>query len=289
MILNPTLIPVELTILMTTYNRADLLKQNIENLMRSQYDFELLVMNDASVDNTDEIMASFSDSRITYEKNVVNGGYAYTLNKGIKLAKNDWIFLCEDDAFIIDPDEFIKLLLSEMQDNIIIGTRLQIKKRSYLSRSIYKIKKMIVEPLAHDMIGYNGDKRKEVKYCNNCFAFNKEKIKTRFDEVDYKINTIRIESDFQIRARKKEGVKILYNPKLLIDHKFYPTGGLPDTRSLYKRIENHVIFLHKHYSTWNKYAFIILNFIAHPTQISVVLDAVKNAEDYIKNKNEKMN
>ena len=128
------------------------------------------------------------------------------------------------------------------------------------------------------MIGYNGNIRKYVEFCNNCFAFNKNDIKTRFDEVSYKRNTFRIESDFEIRARRS-GAKIIYNPKLLIDHKFEPTGGLPETRSLLKRIENHILFLNKYYSKWNIYVYIILNILAHPFNLSTVYNAVKSANE----------
>ena len=272
---------IDLTILMLTYNRANMLMQNVENLMKSNYDFELLVLNDASSDNTDVVMNNFSDSRIHYEKNVINKGYAYSLNKGIRLAKYDWIFFCEDDAFIVNPDKFIDILLLEMDDNVIIGTHLRIKDKRIIKRFLYDVKRMIVEPLTHDMIGYNGYDRRHVNFCNNCFAFNKNIIKTRFDEIDYKDNTVRIESDFQIRARK-DGALILYNPELVIDHKFYAEGGLSETRSLYKRIENHIIFLHKYYSKWNIYIFILLNFLVHPMNVSTIINAVTSANEKIK-------
>ena len=90
-------LPNDITIVMTTYNRMNVLKENILNVLSSKYFFELLIIDDGSNDDTENTVNEINDVRLKYYSNDKNRGYAYSLNRGIKLAGNDWIFLCEDD------------------------------------------------------------------------------------------------------------------------------------------------------------------------------------------------
>ena len=267
------------TIIITTYKRAKLLRKNIKNLLDSEFEFELLILNDGSPDDTDIVVKSYlKDTRVSYFKNSTNKGYAYSLNKGIELSKNEWIFLCEDDAFIINQKKFFEILIKEMKDNLIIGTYLIQPKYSIIKNLIRNAKKIIAEPLTNEMHQYNGKKRKYVSFVNNCFAFNKNKLKTRFDELKFRKCTHRIESDFQIRARR-EGAKIIYNPQLIIDHKRYPLGGIPP-RNEYNFIFNHLIFLNEYYSRWKIFIYILLKCINRPRSLSTIKKALKDFLSY---------
>ncbi len=59
---------MKLAIIMATFNRSKILKENISSLLKSSYNFELLVVDDGSNDNTEEIVKSFQDPRIKYFK-----------------------------------------------------------------------------------------------------------------------------------------------------------------------------------------------------------------------------
>lgn len=281
--------PINLTIIMPTYNRAKLLRENIETILKSDYAFELLIIDDGSQDETKEVVELFGDRRITYRRHSSNCGQAKSLNEGIELAKNSQIMLCEDDAFIIDPDRFFEILLFELNQKNIVGTHLIRNGTEIEPKFIEKIKCFFAEPLSKEVYTYNEHKRKIVKFCNACFAFNKADVRTRFEERDYMrardvynvYNAFRIESDFQLQARK-EGTQIIYNPKLVIDHKRYLTGGHRVHRKdsfLFQCMVNHMIFLKRFYSIWNVYAYAVLEFLAHPAKWSIVGKAL---EAYIK-------
>jgi glycosyltransferase involved in cell wall biosynthesis len=269
--------PINLTIVMTTYNRVDLLKQNIASLLSSEYSFELLIVDDASSDQTEKTVKSFRDARIAYYRNSVNRGYAKSLNIGIKHAKNAQILLCEDDAFILNPNAFFRVLLSEIKPKTIVATRLLTNGKESRLGLIGRVKRFFAESLAGEVYLYNGHERKAVKFCNNCFCFNKNEINTRFNERDYVGNVFRIESDFQFRALK-EGAQIIYNPELVIDHRRYVIGGLrvpEENIFLYQCMINHITFLKKHYARWKIYAYVALRLSMRSPEWSVIRSAFK--------------
>ncbi len=62
--MNPTV-----SVIIPTYNRANLVSRAIKSVLNQTYqDFEIIVVDDCSEDNTEEIVKSFNDSRIRYIK-----------------------------------------------------------------------------------------------------------------------------------------------------------------------------------------------------------------------------
>jgi len=92
------------SVVIPTYNRADKLERALKSVLCQTYkNFEILVMDNGSTDNTHEIVASFSDPRIKYEWDENSGGPARPRNRGIALAKSEWIcFLDSDDWWMAD-------------------------------------------------------------------------------------------------------------------------------------------------------------------------------------------
>lgn len=79
-----------ITILMPAYNVGPYIKEAIESVLAQTFkDFTLLVIDDCSTDNTAEVVHSFSDSRIRYEKNDCNLGLAENLNRGLDLSDTE--------------------------------------------------------------------------------------------------------------------------------------------------------------------------------------------------------
>ena len=75
---------------MPNWNCAALIYQTIKSVMAQTYqNWELLIQNDCSTDNTDRIVRSFAekDERIKYETNPVNAGAAVTRNAALRRAK----------------------------------------------------------------------------------------------------------------------------------------------------------------------------------------------------------
>lgn len=89
----------KVTVLIPVYNGEQFLKQTIECVLSQTYqDFELLCIDDASTDNSADIIQSFQSPKINYIKNDKNLGIASTRNRGLELIETEYIaFLDQDD------------------------------------------------------------------------------------------------------------------------------------------------------------------------------------------------
>lgn len=86
------------SVIMPTYNNSIYIKKAIESVIYQDVDCELLIIDDASCDNTFEIVEPYLSDKILYIKNKCNQGVAATRNRGIQLAKGKYIaFLDSDD------------------------------------------------------------------------------------------------------------------------------------------------------------------------------------------------
>jgi glycosyltransferase involved in cell wall biosynthesis len=92
------------SIIVPTYNRAHLIGRAIQSVLNQTYqDFELIVVDDGSADNTEEVVKEFQkkDERIIYIRQEKNKGAAAARNTGIKAAKGEYIaFQDSDDEWL---------------------------------------------------------------------------------------------------------------------------------------------------------------------------------------------
>lgn len=96
------------SVLMPVYNGAKYLEPAIKSILNQTFtDFEFIVINDGSIDNSEEIIKSFNDERIRYILNEKNLRLINTLNKGLKLAKGKYIARMDADD-IAREDRFEK-------------------------------------------------------------------------------------------------------------------------------------------------------------------------------------
>lgn len=90
------------SIIMPSYNTGNYISESINSVINQSYkNWELIIVDDCSTDNTDEIIKDFlKDSRIKYLKNKENSGAAISRNKALRMAKGEWIaFLDSDDLW----------------------------------------------------------------------------------------------------------------------------------------------------------------------------------------------
>ena len=101
------------SIVIPTFNRAEKVSRALKSVLNQSFsDFEVLVMDDGSTDNTAEVVEKFSDSRIKYEWGKNFGGPAAPRNRGWKLAQGKYIaFLDSDDWWVSTKlEESLKVL-----------------------------------------------------------------------------------------------------------------------------------------------------------------------------------
>ncbi|MEU4207815.1 glycosyltransferase family 2 protein [Rothia terrae] len=109
------------SIIMPVYNTANSVVTAIESVLKqTDLDFELLIINDHSPDNADEVIKKYleitPDNRIRYITNHKNLGLAATRNRGMKIARGQWLaFIDSDDAY---KPSFLETLHASATDDI---------------------------------------------------------------------------------------------------------------------------------------------------------------------------
>jgi len=80
------------------YKFGHLLAECVESILAQSYqDFEVLIMDDNSPDNTPEVARSFKDPRVKHVRNEPNLGHLSNYNKGIALARGEYVWLISAD------------------------------------------------------------------------------------------------------------------------------------------------------------------------------------------------
>lgn len=96
------------SVVMSVYNGSSYLKEAVESILNQTYsNFEFLIINDGSTDNSLNIIQSFSDKRIKLIDNGVNKGLIYSLNKGFDEAQGKYIARMDADDISL-PNRFEK-------------------------------------------------------------------------------------------------------------------------------------------------------------------------------------
>jgi len=96
---------------MATYNRAGLIDSAVESAQKQSFkDWELIIADDGSVDNTKEVVSKLleKDSRIIYTRSEVNQGISKNYNRGLRLAKGEYVAMLDDDDPWCDPEKLEK-------------------------------------------------------------------------------------------------------------------------------------------------------------------------------------
>ena len=157
---------------MCTYNRAHYIKQAIDSVLSQTFqDWELLILDDCSTDNTHEIISPFlSDARIKYIKNEQNLGITKNRNRALSLSSGQYVAVLDSDDYWIDNSKLEKqdYFLDTNKEHALVGTGMiivdgqgQILKKS-ISRSsntLLKYSLLLKNFFCHSSVLY---RRKEI-------------------------------------------------------------------------------------------------------------------------------
>ncbi|NES72913.1 MAG: glycosyltransferase family 2 protein [Okeania sp. SIO2D1] len=90
---------MKFSIVITTYNRLDLLKRAINSALEQTVECEIIVVDDCSIDGTKNYVNSLG-GRVIYYCTSSNQGHAATMNLGVQNAQGDWIKPLDDDDYM---------------------------------------------------------------------------------------------------------------------------------------------------------------------------------------------
>ena len=93
---------MKVSAIVLTYNRAHMVKEAIDSILNQTFkDFELVIVDNYSSDNTESVVASYTDKRIRYFKNQNHGFMGVNRNFGIEKSGGEYIaFLDDDDIWL---------------------------------------------------------------------------------------------------------------------------------------------------------------------------------------------
>lgn len=115
---------VMFSVVVPLYNKEKFIKRCIDSILcQNCIDFEIIVVDDESTDDSASIASSFNDPRIKIIKKT-NGGPGSARNRGVTESSGEWIaFLDADDAWTNDHLEELKLLIETFEDAGIVATK----------------------------------------------------------------------------------------------------------------------------------------------------------------------
>lgn len=110
------------TVIIAAYNCEKYIREAIDSILQQSYkNFELIIIEDASADNTLEVIETYTDSRIQLIRNTENLGQTKSLNIGIKRATGKYILIMDADD-IAHPDRLkVQIEFMEKKPNIVLA------------------------------------------------------------------------------------------------------------------------------------------------------------------------
>ena len=191
----------KVTVLMSVYNGEKYLCEAIESILNQTFtDFEFLIINDGSTDKTSEILQSYRDSRIRIIDNEGNIGLTKSLNKGLRMARGEYI--ARMDADDVSMPERLEMQIEFIWDNPDVGlvgcwvdvvdvngikidrwelpeTHGYIKWRLLFGNCIAHPASLFKTDLAQMLGGYD----EKIKYAQDYFLWSKMSFETKIHQI----------------------------------------------------------------------------------------------------------
>lgn len=129
----------EFSIIISVYNKEKHIKETLLSVLhQSHTDFEVIIVNDASTDGSDEAIKPLNDKRIKYFPLEINGGAGAARNKGIMEASGEYIALLDgDDLWDASYLAEIKTLIEEFPAHRVFATSVFVEDRFETAVSNY--------------------------------------------------------------------------------------------------------------------------------------------------------
>lgn len=136
---------IEVSVIMPTYNASKYIEEAIESVYCQKVNWELIIIDDASDDDTEHIVQKFlEDERVVYIKNKENLGVAASRNLGIQWAKGEYIaFLDADDRWTKGKLELQLELMKEKNAVLCSTARVLMHETGELTGKIIPVKERV--------------------------------------------------------------------------------------------------------------------------------------------------
>ena len=156
-----------ISIAMTTYNGSKYIHAQLESIAKQTIsDFELVICDDCSKDNTVEIIKNFQqrDSRIKLFCNEQNLGFKKNFEKVIKLCTGEYIALCDQDD--VWTENHLEALFNNIGDNYVIAGNNELVDKDLQSLNLTFFDSHLFSTQKYPE---NKDILKKILFSGNCF------------------------------------------------------------------------------------------------------------------------
>ena len=102
-----------ISIIMPTYKRGEMITEAIDSVLRQTYqNYEIIIVNDCSPDNTDEIIQKHyeNNEKVKYYHNEKNSGAGVTRKNGYLKSNGEYLIFMDDDDYYTDNEFFAKAM-----------------------------------------------------------------------------------------------------------------------------------------------------------------------------------
>jgi glycosyltransferase involved in cell wall biosynthesis len=190
------------SVIIPTYNRANLIERTVQSVLAQSFtDFEIIIVDDGSTDNTGEIIAAIKSDKINYIKKQ-NEERAVARNTGTKLAIGKYItFLDSDDLFEPNHLQVAKDVLEGKNCPAVFHTRYNIITSE---RKVVEIKELLDDNLNRKLIEGN------FMSCHGVFLLNEIAKVNLFNE-DRALSAL---EDWELWLRLASKYKIEYSNEI---------------------------------------------------------------------------
>ena len=102
--------PPKVSVCIPVYNGSDYIAESIQSVLSQTYkNFQLIVCDNCSTDNTEEIVRNFKDPRITYVRNSKNLGLVGNANRCVELANGEYVHILHHDDIMLPENLELKV------------------------------------------------------------------------------------------------------------------------------------------------------------------------------------
>lgn len=226
-----------ISVIIPTYNRATTIKRCIDSVLNQTYsNIEVIIIDDASTDNTEEIVKSYTNDKIKYYKFEKNLGACAARNKGIEIAKGDYIaFQDSDDEWFKNKLEIQMKRLKETNTKFNFCALNRISNKTERKIPIYDVNK--IENMTKELLKGN--------FISTQTMLGEKSV---FKEIKFDEQLPRYQDwDLVIRVSKK--YKISYTDEILVNS-YIQSDSI--TINSHKKVKATEIIYKKYYQDINK-------------------------------------
>ncbi len=231
------------SVIMATYNHANFVAEAIESVLSQiEVDFEFLISDDGSSDNTRDVIASISDERISFFPNKINRGAGIVVNELIQKSSGEFIALINSDDSWISNSKLVNQL-QIMQENPTVGACFG--RAKFIDKAGKQIDKSTL-PFGKIFDQHNRSRGKWLRYFfdnANCICHPTMLIrKACYDKVGFYKNSMRQIPDFDMWIRLVKYYDIYICEQELINFRILPGENASSQTS-----DNSIRTINEHY------------------------------------------